>query len=639
MCGIVSILSPSAPVDEAALRRATDALHHRGPDGRGVWIAPDRRVGLGHTRLSVIDLETGAQPLANEDGQVMAVVNGEFYDFERLRRELEARGHHFRTRSDSEVLLHLYEEHGAGCLHHLRGEFAFILWDGRDRTLLAGRDRFGIKPLCYAVVGEALYLASEAKALFAAGVPAAWDRAAFFHAASLQYVPPDRTLFAGVYQLPPGHYLLADSARVRTHRYWDLDYAPPEEWLPEHAVEEHVRAFGERLDEAVRLRLRADVPVACHLSGGLDSSAVLGLALRHSTRPVECFTVSFTEEPYDELPIAEETAARAGVPLHPVRVAQADLLDALPDAVYFSEGLAINGHLAAKFLLSRAVRRAGFKVVLTGEGADEVVAGYPHLRQDLLHAEASAGADVREKTARLRAANDVSAGIMLSEGGTLPLDAVERALGFVPDFLRAKAAFGRRTFDLLNEDFKAEFAGRDCCRVLLNGIDVRGQLAGRHRVDQSLYLWTKLALANYILRTLGDGAEMAHAVEGRLPFLDHHLFEFVRRLPVSMKIRGAVEKYVLREAVRPVIPDAVYRRQKHPFLAPPVSRFGGARLDGLLRDALDGTAGASVPFYDRAKVLRLLDDLPRLDERERAAADPVLMTVLTACLLHRRFNL
>jgi asparagine synthase (glutamine-hydrolysing) len=637
MCGIVSILSPGG-VDDRALARAVDALRHRGPDGRGVWVSADRRVGLGHARLSVIDLETGAQPLAGEDEQVHLVVNGEFYGFEDLRRGLEARGHSFRTGSDSEIALHLYEEHGVDCLRHLRGEFALVLWDARRRVLFAARDRFGIKPLCYALAGDTLYLASEAKALFAAGLQPAWDPDSFFHAASLQYVPPGRTLFRGVSQLRPGHYLLAAEGRVETFRYWDLDYPPDAERPPVADEAQYAEALRERLDEGVRVRLRADVPVCFHLSGGLDSTSVVALASRHVRGPVHCFTVQFDEGPYDELELARQAAGQLGAVLHPVRVRQDDLVAHLSDAVYFSEGLAINGHLTAKYLLARAVRDAGFKVVLGGEGSDEVLAGYPHLRRDLWLAEQ--GADgAASSLAELYAGNAIMAGIQLAHGEGLPLDAVERGLGFVPSFLEAKATFGLRMRGVLADDFVRQFAGRDCYAELLEGMDVSGQLAGRHRVDQSAYLWTKLSLANYILRTLGDGTEMAFGVEGRLPFLDHPFVEFATSLPVSLKIKGKVEKYLLRRAVRHLVPEAVLRRQKHAFTAPPLARFGTPAADDFLRQTLRSRAFASVPFFDRGKLLALLDSLGNMGPQERAVFDPVLMTALTAGLLHQRFGL
>src|SRR5215831_3453149 len=267
MCGIVALFSRGDPIDGQALERATQRLHHRGPDGQRLWIAPHRRVGLGHARLSIIDLVTGDQPIANEDERLHIVVNGEFYDYERIQRELEQRGHRLRTRSDSEIALHLYEEVGTQCLHQLRGEFAFVLWDEPNQTLFAARDRFGIKPLYYAQRDGILYLASEVKALFAAGIPALWNYGSFLHATCLAVPLQDTSLFDGVHQVPPGHYLLATGRQLRIVRYWDFDY-PLAGAARLRSDAEYAEAFRHQLDEAVRIRLRADVPVGCYLSGG-----------------------------------------------------------------------------------------------------------------------------------------------------------------------------------------------------------------------------------------------------------------------------------------------------------------------------------------------------------------------------------
>jgi asparagine synthase (glutamine-hydrolysing) len=286
MCGIVGVFSSSAPVSEVAVTKGTLALHHRGPDGQRHWFSPDRRVGLGHARLSIIDLATGDQPIANEDDQIHIVVNGEFYDYERYRSELIGRGHRFRTRSDSEILIHLYEEEGVHCLRHLRGEFAFVLSDERNGLLFAARDRFGIKPLYYAQVGDALYLASEAKALFAAGVRAGWDHEAVFqdlHAA----LPPDRSLFDGIRQVPPGHYVLASRYHTQVLRYWDLNFPTLDAGVVPRSDGEHIEIMHDGLREAIRLRLRADVPVGCYLSGGIDSCAKLGVAPAQREQPNE----------------------------------------------------------------------------------------------------------------------------------------------------------------------------------------------------------------------------------------------------------------------------------------------------------------------------------------------------------------
>jgi asparagine synthase (glutamine-hydrolysing) len=636
MCGIFSLWSRSAPVNKIQFGKSLDTLTHRGPDGCGTWFSADGHVALGHRRLSIIDLATGAQPLANEDNSIHLAMNGELYDFAAIRTGLEQKGHYFATHSDSEIALHLYEEYGLDFFSHLRGEFSFILYDGRQKRLVAARDRFGIKPLCYAQDKEGnVYIASEAKAIIAAGYPAAWDRYSFFHACNVQYVPPDRTLFKGIHQVPPGHVLVYDGRDIVIKKYWDLNY--PE--LPEknsYKQEDYIRQFQNGFSEAVRLRLQADVSVCCHLSGGLDSSAVAAMAMKHAGKPLDCFTVSFSQEGYDEEPIAREMAEKMGAPLHVVSVSQDDLVHVISDAVYYSEGLAINGHLAGKYLLNKAIRAAGFKVALTGEGSDEILAGYPHLREDLL--QHGADADAAGKLAQLYQSNDKLAGVFLAQGDTLSVAAVEQAMGFVPAFLRAKASLGLRVCSVLSDEFLNEFDNTDIYADVINGFDVPGQLRNRHVVDQSLYLWTKLTLANYILRTLGDGCEMAHAVEGRVPFLDHHLFELARSLPLDMKIRDMVEKYVLREAVRPLVTDTIYRRQKHPFIAPPVSRFSSAPLMGYIQDMLRSRDFASMPFFDQGKVLGWLDALPRQTPQEKVAAEPVLMMVLTSFLIHQGFS-
>src|SRR5262245_54819307 len=409
MCGIVAMYSARGPIPADALERATLRLAHRGPDGRRTWLSDGRRVGLGHARLSIIDLATGDQPIASEDGTLRIVVNGEFYDFERTQCDLEGRGHRMRTRSDSEIALHLYEDYGTACLRHLRGEFAFALWDGANDMLFAARDRFGIKPLYYAIHRGTLHLASEIKALLAAGVPARWDRAAFFQANHFLGVPHDRTLFEGIHPVPPGHYLLACGGQVRLIRYWDFDYPPAADGRQVASDAEYAERFRHALDEAVRHRLRADVPVGCYLSGGLDSCSVLGLAARHASQPIRAFTLTFDRADYDEGAIAREMAAHAGADFRPIPIRQADLADHFADAAWQAETLFINAHGVAKYLLSRAVRDAGYKVVLTGEGSDEILAGYAHFRRDWLlpGAQGQDAGAVRQLLEQLQAKNPV----------------------------------------------------------------------------------------------------------------------------------------------------------------------------------------------------------------------------------------
>ncbi|MCE9508585.1 MAG: asparagine synthase (glutamine-hydrolyzing) [Alphaproteobacteria bacterium] len=636
MCGIVSALSWRSPINGILLKSGTDALIHRGPDGEGFWISPRRTAGLGHRRLSIIDLSTGTQPISSEDGKKVVVVNGEFYGHKAIRRELESKGHQFKTHSDSEIVLHLYEEHGTDCLKHLRGEFAFVLWDEEKQLLFAARDRFGIKPLCYTSNEDGLFIASEAKALFAMGIKAAWDEYAFFHSARMQYTPQDRTLFKDIYQLKPGHALIARNKDMQIFKYWDMDYPAEEKTVAFTSEADCIAQFGELFEEAVSLRLQADVPVCFHLSGGLDSAAILGVAAKLMDTPAHAFTVSFEHDAYDELPLAEEMARHANAVLHPVKVTQDDIIYQMQDAVWYGEGMAVNGHLTSKYLLNKAIRAAGFKVALTGEGADEVLAGYPHFRQDLLRMSPENDAGFSE---RLLATNRVSAGVQLAYGDMLPTAAVRKRLGFVPGFLEAKAAMGFRMDAILSDEFKSGFPANDCYSDLMQETPVAAQLSGRHPVNQSSWLWGKTALANYILRTLGDGMEMSASIEGRLPFLDHHLFEFVHTLPMTFKIRNGIEKYILREAAKPYITETIYKRQKHPFMAPPVSNFSNKKLMSFIRDNVQSSSFSALPFYDRKKVTAMLDRLPTLPEQERVAMEPVLMMMLTSHLLQQRFGL
>ena len=366
MCGIVAIFSRRTPISPESVQKATKSLFHRGPDGQRQWISPDHRIALGHARLSIIDLTTGDQPIASEDEQTRIVVNGEFYGFEAIQRELEQSGHRLRTRSDSEIALHLYEDLGTQCLHRLRGEFAFVLWDETHRTLFAARDRFGIKPLFYAFHNDALYFASEVKALFAGGVPARWDAESVYH--SVEFGGHQvRTLFDGIFQVPPGHYLIATDKHIQLHRYWDFDYPRSDTATVNRSDEDYAAEFRSVLEESVRIRLRADVPVGCYLSGGLDSCSVLGLAARHHHEPIRAFTLTFDHVEYDECAVAKEMAAMVGAEFFPIPIRQDDLADHFANAILQSETLCINAHGVAKFVLSRAVRDAGYKVVLTGE--------------------------------------------------------------------------------------------------------------------------------------------------------------------------------------------------------------------------------------------------------------------------------
>lgn len=638
MCGLIGSLRvagapgawPAASETRLRFDEALASIAHRGPDGEGQWWSEDGSVGLGHRRLALVDLEGGAQPLVHAGSRpIVAVVNGELYDEGgRLRAQLEAKGHRFATRSDSELLVHLYREHGLTCVDHLRGEFAFLLWDAQEGQLVAARDRFGIKPLVFARFGGGLHFASETKALFELGLARRWDEACLAAAFSQQSLPLGKTLFAGVEELPPGHLLIATREELKIRRYWDLDL-PAE---PEAAADERelIEEFRRRLAVSVALRRRGDTPVAYCLSGGVDSNSVLALGADDARSPLDAFTLSFEDADYDELALAEQGAAAQCARLHCITVSPLDVLDQLDDAVQHGEGLTINGQLSAKFMLSRALCEAGYKVALTGEGSDEMLMGYAHLRRDLLGEDASA---------TLLEGNRVSAGLMLPsrEAELAPeLESAHTRLGHVPSYLRAKEEMTRPLRALLRADLRSPKSAGDRLAALLARVP-SDQIEGRPPHRQGQYLWSRHVLAGYILRTLGDGSEMANGVEGRPPFLDHELFEFCRDLPAGMLLREGRDKFILREAMREQVPSSILDREKHPFLLPPLSALREPRV----RDALQARlhAASRLPIVDSDAVRRFARDLTGFEGDTARPLDPSIMLLISAEALGRRLRL
>lgn len=637
MCGIVAIFSSREPVLQENLLRATCQLRHRGPDLQKCWLNQAGTTGLGHARLSIIDLETGEQPIANEDGQLHVIVNGEFYGYKPIQDMLEDSGHYLRTRSDSEIVLHLYEDWGTQCLAHLRGEFAFILWDEKNQMLFAARDRFGIKPLFYAYRDGVLYLASEMKALFEAGVPAIWDNESVYQHLSL-CMDNDRTLFYGVQQIPPGCYLLATRNHIKVMKYWDLDY-PEHEPLPYSPVQqaEAIEQLRASLNEAVQLRMIADVPVGCFLSGGLDSSTILGMACQQSSLPVQAFTVAFDHAAYDEGPIAARSAQFTGASYQSVALTQQDFADNLEDAVWHAEMVGHNAHAIARFLQSRAVHDARYKVVLSGDGADEVFAGYIYSRLDSLLCNLDQlGERARQRRIDELCRNNPAFRDVLSARERANQQKVMQArLGATPIWLRSMQ-HSRSVFQsFFAPAFRQAFQARDTLRLFIDKLDVPGQLRGRNAVVQALYLWTRSFLPNQVL--FADRMEMAHGVEVRMPFLDHRVFEYVRTLPTNLLIHNDTGKYILREAARPYITEEIYTRPKHPFTAPHSTLDLNNAFYRQTQEILRSSIFADVPFFDQRAVIHLLDELPQMPYRQRIAYDQILLMLVGICLLQKRY--
>ncbi len=609
MCGLFSILSRGNPIELKALLAGALELEHRGPDEGDVWLSPNRTIGIAHKRLSIVDLFTGKQPLTNEDNSITAAVNGEFYGFEAIRRNLKQHGHEFSTHSDSEILVHLYEQYGVDCVTHLRGEYAFVLWDSNRDRLFAARDRFGIKPLCFSEHNGDLYLASEAKALFAAGVPCRWDRRGYVQ--HLYGIPSeDQTYFEGVHQIRPGHFLLATPAAAASQtKYWDFDY-PPTDAAKEISDAEAIERGREILCEAVRIRLQGDVPVGMYLSGGIDSSGIIGIAAKQFDCTLEAFTVAWDDEEANEASLARETARMVGANFHVCQVSEDILADCLPDAVWHCESPATLS-AAAKFRLSRLAREHGMKVVLTGEGADDVYAGYPPFRIDF------------KGRTRRRAAPY--------------LQDLATALGFSPMWINPDPIL-----KLIDRNAIACPPSFDPIAKFLSETDVAGRLKGRHPLNVSVYLWSKIKLLHFFLVQVADRTEMGHSIEGRTPYLDQKLVEFGCRLPPSLKIREGQEKFILRECVKPYVTDTIYRRKKQHFINPLQTLAPGGRLRQLYEDTFNSSAAENLPFFEtpklRALITECLADQRRSGDAFARVADVMLQSLLGLCLMQERFN-
>ena len=474
----------------------------------------------------------------------------------------------------------------------------------------------------------------------AAGVPARWDEQGVYNSVSMGG-HMGRTLYDGVFQIPPGCFLLATSKHVQVNQYWDFDYPAKENNQATRRDEEYAEEFRAVLEEAVKIRLRADVPVGVYLSGGLDSCAVLGLAAKHHPGAVKEFTLTFEQAAYDEGPIAKEMAARAGAEFHPIPIVQRDLADNFGDAIAQAETLCVNAHGVAKYLLSRAVRDAGYKVVIAGEGSDEILGGYPHFRRDMLlyNREGQDEAAIAELLVWLDQHNTVSRGLLLPDGEIGSMESVKRILGYTPTWIETFSSRQVKMRLLLDAGMQEKYGVSEGNYGILDEVDVRGQLKGRDELNQSLYLWSKTAMANYILTMLGDRMEMAHSIEGRVPFLDHKVVETIVRQPLNQKVRGMTEKYVLREAVKDVITDQVYRRQKHPFLSPPATLSPEDTFNTYVQDMLRGPVLKALPFFDQKKVVGLLDELPGMDVGARTANDQILMLLVSMCVLQERYGL
>jgi asparagine synthase (glutamine-hydrolysing) len=576
MCGFAGFVGDACGVErpQPLLSAMARTIEHRGPDGSGVWTGPG--AGLAHVRLSIVGLADGQQPMATADGRYTIAFNGEIFNYVELRDELKARGATFRTGSDTEVLLQLYAFHGEDCLEKLNGDFAFAIWDAVERRLLLARDRMGVRPLFYTEHKGTLYFASEVKALLAVpGIEAELDPVALDQIFTLWAPIAPRTAFRDIFELEPGQMLTRKGGANRLRSYWTLDFpdAGDHDASTGNGDIEELRAL---LDDSVRLRMRADVPVGSYLSGGLDSSLITALAAPMAPGGLNTFSVTFDSAEHDESGFQHQVASALGTRHRSITSTPDAIAANFPDIVRFAERPILRTAPSPLYTLAGLVRENGMKVVLTGEGADEVFAGYDIFRE----------AKVRRFCAR-------------QPGSKIRPHLFRKLYPYLPglkqqsaDYL--SAFFGAGTSDPADPLFSHRPRMRNTAaakifysaglRETLGDYDAAEDLAARlperfgrwHPLHQAQYLEARILLPGYILSSQGDRMAMAHGVEGRFPFLDHRLVEFASRLSPDAKLRGLREKHILREAGRDLLPETVVQRQKQPYRAPDSRSFTGS---------------------------------------------------------------
>ena len=635
MCGICGMVSYASPPDLTLLRRMMGRLGHRGPDGNG-WYR-DQRAALGHTRLAIIDTAGGAQPLCNEDGTVWVTFNGEIFNYVELGEELRQRGHTFRTTADTEVIVHAWEEWGEECFSRFNGQWAFALWDRRAERLVLSRDRLGVRPLFFTRLPTGLLFASEVKSIFAdPSVERAFDPAGLDQTFSFWSPVAPRTVYRGIEQLEPGHYAVLDRDGFRKSSYWRIMF-PEQGREPSRDVEENAAALRERIIEATRLRfLRSDVPVGAYLSGGIDSSVTAAVIARYTDAPLRTFSLRFADSEFDEGQYQKQMSALLGTQHEDVMVSRSEIAAIFPEVVRHAETPIVRAAPAPLFLLSKLVRDNGYKVVVTGEGADEILAGYDIFRE----------ARVRQFWSR------EPGSAKRTRAAELLYPWMARSPGRVPAF--ARSFFGRN----LNPDDPAlshrpRWDSTSVIKSMLSG-DMQNRIARADAGDivaampsgseswdplsRGQWLEMTTLLAGYVLASQGDRMLMANSVEGRFPFLDRDVVDFASALPACHKLFGLEEKYLLKRAFADLVPEDIIHRTKQPYRAPDAASFFAGSSPAWFAEVTSERAVAAAGVFEPSLVAGLLAKCRRTSGENMSNTDNMrVLAVVSTQLAHESF--
>jgi asparagine synthase (glutamine-hydrolysing) len=556
MCGIAGFIDAERSRENAEqlIDRMCQVIRHRGPDDQGVWVGEG--VALGMRRLSIIDLAGGHQPIFNEDQSILVVLNGEIYNYRELQKELQERGHHFRTNSDTETIVHAYEEYGDDCVKHLRGMFTFALWDRKRQRLLAARDRFGKKPLNYYWDGQRLIFGSEIKSILEAGIPREINPIALDEYLVYRCVPAPNTLFKGVMKLPAAHILVYENGQISTKRYWELPFTPTCRDDEATAIE-RTRAL---LKDAVEVRLMSEVPLGAFLSGGIDSSIVVGLMSSVMSQPVKTFSIGFEEDDFSELPYARQVARRFGTDHHEFFV-RPERISVLPELVWAYDEPFADSSMLPTYYVSKLAREH-VTVVLTGDGGDEIFGGYTHYRREWL---------ISRIPPILRS--------LLGFASRFMPDGMrgKRRLGSLPRDLPTRASQSGRIFrvDLRSSMYSPEYFARVCDHNPYERLISEFQAVSNLDVTAQLqYVDVRAYLANDILVKV-DKASMFNSLETRAPMLDQYLVEYVASLPSTIRTHNGVLKYLLKKVAADLLPAEIVTRRKQGFGVPIKHWFRG----------------------------------------------------------------
>jgi len=636
ICGILS-LNGSKPVQVETIRTMIAMVHHRGPDEAGVYL--DEHIGLGHARLAIIDLSRGSQPLSNEDGTLWIVFNGEIFNYVELRQELESRGHTFKTASDTETIVHAYEEYGYGCLEQFNGQFAFALWDPRKRELFLARDRLGIRPLYYTLRNGQLAFASEVKSIGPhPDVSLEIDPVALDQIFTFWVTIPPRTPFKDVMELPPAHYMVVRNGQTFTERYWQLDFAEQNTELADRSVDAMAEELREALIASTRLRLRADVPVGAYLSGGLDSSVITTIIKNYTSAPLITFSIRFEDDRYDEGRYQNELIGHLKTQHREIECTRDDIAAVFPEVVWHAESPILRTAPAPLFLLSRLVRQSNIKVVLTGEGADEFLGGYNIFKEAKIrhfwarYPESRLRPLLLQKLYPYLAHSPSRARHYWQRFFSNGLNQTE--LPYYSHLLRwqntakLKALFSENLLSLLGKhDSMPEV------EAVLNE-----KISNWNPLSRAQYLEVCTFLSGYLLSSQGDRMAMAHSVEGRFPFLDHHVVDLCSRIPAKYKLRGLDEKHILKKSMESEIPESIVRRPKQPYRAPDSHCFVGRKTPDYVGEVLSKDAVERSGLFNPELVSRLVTKCDRMAAQPTSAKDDMaLVGVLSTQLLHHHF--